>query len=80
VDLLDGAQDVSRRVWGCYIHGLFDNDAFRRRFLADVRAAFNLPALEPTEREGANPYERLADAFEQHIDMALLEKILDRGA
>jgi adenosylcobyric acid synthase len=80
VDLLDGAQDVSGRVWGCYIHGLFDNDAFRQQFLADVRAAFDLPAPQGSMAESDSPYERLADAFEQHIDMALLEKILDRGA
>jgi adenosylcobyric acid synthase len=80
VDLLDGAQDVSGRVWGCYIHGLFDNDAFRRRFLADVRAAFNLPAPQDPGTASDSPYERLADAFERHLDMALLEKILDRGA
>ena len=80
VDILDGAQDTSGRVWGCYIHGLFDNEAFRQRFLADVRAAFDLPAPEPAGLETANPYERLADAFEQHMDMALLQKILDGEA
>jgi len=80
VNLLDGAQDDSGRVWGCYIHGLFDNDAFRRRFLADVREAFALPAPQGSGTEHDSPYERLADAFEQHIDMTLVEKILDRGA
>lgn len=79
VDLLDGAQDGSGRVWGCYIHGLFDNDAFRRKFLADVRAAFALPVPQDSGREQDNPYERLADAFEQHLEMVLLEKILDGG-
>jgi adenosylcobyric acid synthase len=27
-----------------------------------------------------SPYDRLADAFEQHLDMALLQRILDEGA
>jgi adenosylcobyric acid synthase len=80
VDVMDGAQDGSGRVWGCYIHGLFDNDAFRQRFLADVRTAFGLPVPQDAGIESDSPYERLANAFEQHIDLALLEKILDRGA
>jgi adenosylcobyric acid synthase len=80
VDLLDGAQDASGRVWGCYLHGLFDNDVFRQRFLADVRAAFHLPAPQDPGTQNDSPYERLADAFEQHIDVVLLEKILNRGA
>ena len=80
VDLLDGAMDVSGRVWGCYVHGLFDNDAFRRHFLAEVRTAFGLPMPTTAEPGIKNPYDRLADAFEQHMDMPLLWKILDEGA
>jgi adenosylcobyric acid synthase len=80
VDRMDGAMDTSGRVWGCYVHGLFDNDAFRRHFLTEVRTAFGLP-MPPTAEPGiANPYDRLADAFERHIDMSLLWKILDEGA
>jgi adenosylcobyric acid synthase len=33
----DGARSVDGRVEGCYVHGLFAADAFRRRFLADLR-------------------------------------------
>ncbi len=80
VDLLDGAKDVSGRVWGCYVHGLFDNEAFRRHFLIEVRTAFGLPLPTTAEPGIENPYDRLADAFEQHMDMPLLWKILDEGA
>ena len=80
VDLADGALAVSGRVWGCYVHGLFDNEPFRRHFLAEVRAAFGLPTPTTAEHETEDPYDRLADAFERHIDMALLWKTLDEGA
>jgi adenosylcobyric acid synthase len=80
VELLDGAADAHGRVWGCYVHGLFDNREFRRRFLDEVRAAFGLAAPANVVSGAENPYDRLADGFEQHLDMALLWKILDRQA
>jgi adenosylcobyric acid synthase len=80
VELLDGAADACGRVWGCYVHGLFDNLEFRRRFLDEVRAAFGLPAPGNVASGAENPYDRLADGFEQHLDMELLWKILDREA
>jgi adenosylcobyric acid synthase len=78
VELLDGAIASSGRVWGCYIHGLFDDPDFRRYFLNEVRAAFDLPQPVSAGHSIENPYDRLADGFEQHLDMALLWKILDR--
>lgn len=77
VDLADGAITPSARIWGCYVHGLFDNAPFRRQFLTEVRAAFGLPMPEPSGQGMVSPYDRLADAFEQHLDMPLLWKILE---
>jgi adenosylcobyric acid synthase len=79
VDLLDGATAPGGKVWGCYVHGLFDDDAFRQRFLADARAAFGLPAPQRQGATAESPYDRLADAFERHIDMVLLQRIVDAG-
>jgi adenosylcobyric acid synthase len=80
VERLDGAIEQNGRVWGCYVHGLFDNLEFRRRFLAEVRIAFGLPAPMPVASGIENPYDRLADGFEKHLDMELLWKIVDREA
>jgi adenosylcobyric acid synthase len=80
VELLDGAADAHGRVWGCYVHGLFDNLEFRRRFLGEVRAAFGLPVPVEVASAAENPYDRLADGFEKHLDMELLWKILAREA
>jgi hypothetical protein len=41
-----------------------------------VRDAFDLPAPAQTAAGAENPYDRLADGFEQHLDMELLWKIL----
>jgi adenosylcobyric acid synthase len=80
VELLDGAIETNGRVWGCYVHGLFDNADFRRRFLHEVRVAFGLPTPTTVASATENPYDRLADGFEKYLDMELLWKILDGKA
>jgi adenosylcobyric acid synthase len=80
VHLLDGAIAPNGRVWGCYVHGLFDNADFRHRFLDEVRLAFDLPTPMLVASSGENPYDRLADGFEKHLDLDLLWKILDGTA
>ncbi|MGH8057748.1 MAG: hypothetical protein ACREOH_11020, partial [Candidatus Entotheonellia bacterium] len=79
IDLLDGAIAPNERVWGCYVHGLFDNEGFRRHFLRQVRAAFDLPGPERGGQVCTSPYDRLADAFERSIDMPLLWKMLNQN-
>ena len=37
VSLADGWATPDFRIWGSYIHGLFDGDGFRRAWLADRR-------------------------------------------
>jgi adenosylcobyric acid synthase len=38
VDFPDGLSNADGRVWGTYIHGVFDNDDFRRSFLENLRS------------------------------------------
>ena len=35
----DGARSASGRIWGCYVHGLFAADEFRRNWLSSAGAA-----------------------------------------
>jgi adenosylcobyric acid synthase len=79
-ELLDGATAPNGRVWGCYVHGLFDDPDFRQHFLNEVRAASGLPTPVSRGQGRENPYDRLADAFEQHLDMEMLWKILEGEA
>lgn len=39
----DGAIDASGRIWGTYAHGIFDDDAFRHKFVDWAREQRGLP-------------------------------------
>jgi adenosylcobyric acid synthase len=63
-------------VCGTYLHGMFENGAWRRRWLNDLRERRGLPPLsevQPHHRQQRQALlDRLAEAFEQHIDLAPL--------
>lgn len=77
---LRGEKIIAREnVFGTYIHGIFDNDDFRRKFLNAVRHKKNLPPLESTRNlraEKQQNYDRLARIVHDNLNMTLLEKIL----
>ncbi len=70
-DVPDGAVSSDGRVWGCYLHGLFANDAFRRAWLASL--GWSAPVQSYNVIEQLN---HLAAAVERELNMELLEKIL----
>ena len=59
------------RVLGCYLHGLFAADGFRRAFLARLAAA-TAPAISPTKRRSRRTLDALADHLEAHLDLDAL--------
>jgi adenosylcobyric acid synthase len=72
----DGAISDSGRVLGTYVHGLFDNDAFRHGFIQAARAAVDLaPAIAWTgvtaEREAR--IDRLASYLRKSLNVNLLK-------
>ncbi|MBQ4404305.1 MAG: cobyric acid synthase [Selenomonadaceae bacterium] len=70
---------VNKNVFGTYVHGIFDNDDFRRKFLNAVRRKKNLPPLESTrnvQAEKQKNYDRLANVVRESLNMTLLEKIM----
>jgi len=73
-EALDGATDAEGRVWGCYLHGLFESPAFLRCFLASWGVVVpETPAVSPT-------FDRLADWLQAHVDVdAVLRLLNDRG-
>ncbi len=65
VDFLDGAVSASGLTWGTYIHGIFDNDVFRRHILDILRVKKGLSPLT------ANPKRKkptFFDKVEQDLD------------
>ncbi len=62
-----GSVSADGRVMGCYVHGLFASDAFRREFLRSlgVAGAFG-PAYEASVDAALDS---VADAFEECIDI-----------
>jgi adenosylcobyric acid synthase len=65
-DRPDGAVSVDGRVAGCYLHGLFASDEFRRAFLARLGAA---PSAFDYEATIEATLDRLADHLEASLDL-----------
>ena len=65
-------------VWGTYMHGVFDADAFRRRWLDGLRQRRGLQPLGGvTARYDLEPaLNRLADVVRSHLDMPRLYSLL----
>jgi adenosylcobyric acid synthase len=65
----DGAVSADGRVAGCYLHGLFASDPFRREFLARLGAVGGDFAYVRTIEATLNAF---ADHLEQHLDIDAL--------
>ncbi len=66
-------------IFGTYIHGIFDNDKFRRQIVNAVRITKNLAPIDETKNlraERQKNYERLAKIVRENLNMSLLEKII----
>lgn len=58
---IDGARSPDGRVWGTYIHGVFDQPRFRRQWLNRVRCRKGLAPLDT----------KISDAVSQRLSRAL---------
>lgn len=84
---LDGAPEGSVRgcVWGTHLHGLLENDAFRRAWLRELaeragRTGFVVADDVSVARERTAQLDLLADLMEKHLDEAALEGLIIGGA
>ncbi len=68
-----------KNILGTYVHGIFDNDDFRRQILNAVRRKKNLPPINSTRNvraEKQKNYERLAKIVRENLNIDLLKKII----
>ncbi len=65
----EGAVSADGRVAGCYLHGLFASDGFRRSFLAGLGAAAGAVAYRHLVE---TTLDALADHLEQSLDLSAL--------
>ncbi|ODN30335.1 cobyric acid synthase [Fervidobacterium thailandense] len=67
----DGAFSEDFKIWGTYIHGIFNNDAFRNSFLKTLGVEIS----ELSYKESLNKnIDKLADVIEENIDV---QKIME---
>ena len=71
----DGRVSGDGLVFGTYMHGLFLNPAAVNALLAYLHEKKGLP-FTPVVSSGADPYEMLADLFEEYVDMDAITALL----
>jgi adenosylcobyric acid synthase len=76
VEANDGACNQDGTVFGTYLHGLFDNDAFRRAWLKSLGGQ---PGQVSFTEERLHAYDRLADVIEAALNVEKLDQII-RGS
>ena len=82
VEWLDGAVSTSGQVFGTYVHGIFDHDAFRHSFLDWARARFNLAPAEPKVFSAAERDARLnrwADHLRSSLRLDLIRDLISNA-
>lgn len=75
----DGSTSADGRVWGCYLHGLFANDDFRRAWLTSLRSDYQSASVCDADHLQF-ALNRLADALTDSISVTHLEQIIAEGA
>ncbi len=82
VQVADGWVRPGRRVWGTYLHGLFDNDDFRRNFLQEAAKSSRgggapSPALSFRAFQEAQ-LDRLAEQMRRHLDIPRIRTLIEK--
>lgn len=75
----EGSATANGRVWGTYLHGVFDNDRLRRCWLDSIRSGKGLSPLGQTfdaREEKEREFDRIADLMRAHLDMKSVYSIM----
>lgn len=70
VTVEDGAVSSDGRIFGTYLHGLFDNSRFREVYLNSIRLEKGMPLRRGVQKQPEHdPFDQLAELFEKNLDM-----------
>jgi adenosylcobyric acid synthase len=76
----DGVVRADGLVMGTYIHGIFDNDVYRRNLLNALRVSKGLAPIDEindTYTRKQNSYNRLADTVRHSLNMELVYEMME---
>jgi adenosylcobyric acid synthase len=77
---MDGICIRGGRVFGTYLHGLFDQAPFRRWWLNRLRTSNGWHALPEAHGLSLDArLDRLADYVEQHLSMEIIDQLVEEG-
>ncbi len=72
-----GTGTADGRVWGTYLHGVFDSDAFRRWFIDRLRVKKGLPPLGRGTSYNLEPaFDRLAESVRACLDLDRIYRVM----
>jgi adenosylcobyric acid synthase len=73
-----GAGNATGRIWGSYLHGIFDSDPFRRWFINRLRQRQGLAPLSgiPVPYDLEPAFDRLAATVRESLDMSRIYQLL----
>jgi len=73
VSVEDGAVSADNRIFGTYLHGLFENSRFRETYLNRIRLEKGMPLRRGVQKvPPADPFDALATRMEEHLDLQRL--------
>lgn len=75
----DGYCSKDGRIWGSYLHGIFDEDAFRETFVAALMKEKGISgAVKPMSHQEykQQQYDKLERLLRQHLDMDAIYRML----
>jgi adenosylcobyric acid synthase len=75
-----GAVSPDGWVFGCYLHGLFHSDAFRRQVLTNVATRRGKHYAPSLAHDADAAFDRVADVLRSSLDMPRLFALVGKGA
>ncbi len=80
VSIEDGTVSKNGRIFGTYLHGIFDNPRFREVYLNRIRLEKGMPQRRGSHKmPEQDPFDQLAEHLEQHLDIPRLLAICGLG-